>query len=127
MNKQTTDVFNDLDALRVPEAEIRRAEIPRIVKPKRHVGRGIWFPESIGTELSGAPMAVWCTMHCLLWLEFKAWVKDEPLVFTNAAAKRFGLSRKQKRRALDWLAHRGIVSVAQEDGRNPRVRIIAPH
>lgn len=93
-------------------------------KPRR-ARHGTWFPEQLETRLSGAPAIVWSTMHCLLWLELKAWTKGEPIAITNIVAKRFGIPRKQKRRALDELVKRGVVSYTQKGRGSPEVEFLA--
>ena len=67
--------------------------------------------------------AALAVLHILLSLEFKANVKGEPLKLTNYALDWWGVSRRQKRQALDELARRGILTYTQGRNKNPKVRL----
>jgi hypothetical protein len=96
-------------------------------KPKKPRGEHstgfILIPVQVRLRLRGAPATAWATMACLLDLEFEAKVKGGLHKLSNQTLAIYGVSRDQKRAALDELVKRGLVTYTQHGRASPLVKL----
>jgi DNA-binding transcriptional ArsR family regulator len=135
MSATTTDIYADLNRLRLnpasftPAGLVRLAESKATPKPKvqakRIAGEFLKGPIPLPwltavTRLSGkAPLAV------ALAVCFEAGRrKSNEVKLTTAILRRFSVNRKAKYRALKSLEEAGLVRVRREPRRNPVVTIL---
>jgi hypothetical protein len=129
MSAVTTDIFADLDRLRLTPAASTApaAGKPVNVKPKAKKITGEFLKGPIPlpwltavTRLSGkAPLAV----ALAVWFEAGR-RKSNEVKLTSAVLRRFSVNRKAKYTALKSLERAGLVRVRREPRRNPVVTIL---
>ncbi len=132
MSATTTDIFADLDRLRLapaltPMGNHTPAVVKAAVKPKamRIAGEFLKGPIPLPwltavTRLSGkAPLAV----GLAIWFE-SGRRKSNEVKLTTAILRRFSVNRKAKYSALKSLEKAGLVRVRREPRRNPVVTIL---
>jgi hypothetical protein len=60
-----------------------------------------------------------------LWLLHRSWQRQtRSVVVPNTALRQYGISREVKRRALNDLAHAGLISVKHRPYKNPIVTLL---
>lgn len=128
-----SDVFADLDRLRLPPGQIEvrptatKKGLKTPNKPRRIEGEFLKGPIplkwlSVASKLSGkAPLAV----GLAIWFEAGRRRRNE-VRLTTAILERFGVNRKAKYTALESLEDAGLVSVYRELRKNPVVTILEP-
>ena len=133
MTQQFSDVFADLDRLRLPTGQIevrpdatkKGAKTPK--KSRRIEGEFLKGPIplnwlSVASKLSGkASLAV----GLAIWFEAGRKCNNE-VRLTTAILKRFGVNRKAKYRGLESLEDAGLIRVRRELRKNPVVTILEP-
>ena len=92
--------------------------------PKKAKATWLKLPLSVALRMGGASGAAWAVLACLLNLEFRAKERGQPLALPNTALGEWGVSRRQKYRALVELEALGLVSVKLEPRKSPRVVLI---
>lgn len=106
--------------LEPPPADGKKLPRPKI----EHTHGGLWISARIKAKLNGVSPPALAVLCCLLDLAFKARVwgsPGEPLALSNMAVAKWGVSRGQKRPALDELERRGILTYTQTGKESPRV------
>jgi hypothetical protein len=127
-NEVKSDPF-DLENLAVDPEEVARCEAAMRAAPKpalrpRLKDSFVRLPLPNAVRLGGkASGAAWAVFVCLLDLEFRARVKNQPLALTNGKLQKWNISRYQKMRALIELEALGLISVQREFCKAPRIKI----
>ena len=67
------------------------------------------------------------SLHVAILLWYAAGLQKSPTVsLPNTLARRFGIERNTKYRALKWLERAGLVAVENNTGQAPRVTLLDP-
>ena len=132
-NLETLKMTPEQVAARQKEMRGRLVDSPRTAtlratkakKRKETEAEFIMMPMKIALKLSGKVSgAAWAIMCCLVNLEYKAIVKNQPVVLSNIVLQKWGISRLRKTRALAELKDLGVITVEQKLGMAPRVVIV---
>ena len=110
------DAF-DLERLRLDPADLQRK--PKRKKWQRHYVRFPWeWAERMKSVRRGS------SYRLALLLVYEHWrTGGRPIVLTNVALEREGLTRKSKWRALRELEQLGLVEVERRSRKSPRVTL----
>lgn len=116
----STDPF-DLGKLRLPADQIpeQRAVVPRKIRKRQ--GQFIQVPMSWFEALNGASGQAYRVALYLLHLRWKD--GEKPIKLANGMLGIDGVSRYSKRRALEDLARRGLITIERHQRRSPVVRL----
>lgn len=121
----TGDGFDNLDALRIRDDDIpvRMEETPVARRHQvRQLHAFIQTPLDWSQRLARPTHAYTrAVADCLLHLEWKG--KGGPVALSNLALKPWGVSPREKSRALKELEGLGLIAIDRSRGKSPRVTL----
>jgi hypothetical protein len=114
------DVFDNLDALRLPDHMVKEARVePRKVRKRRETF--VQTPWKSIEKMHGVNHTWWV----LMYLQHLDWKQNGgPIKLANGMLGLDGISREAKRRALQELERRGLITVERHPRKSPIVWMI---
>jgi hypothetical protein len=73
--------------------------------------------------LNPLPPNGWLVLLCLINLEYRAGVKEQPIALSNYAAAKWALSQERKMLGLEELAKREFLTYTTPPGASPQVKV----
>jgi hypothetical protein len=117
--KEDSDPF-DLDKLRLPDQILGPTPTPRkIAKRREHF---VMVPFEWLERLNGAEGSAYAVALHLLYLNWKG--RGGPVKLANGMLKINGINRWSKKRALEDLERRGLITVERRPRKSPIIRLI---
>jgi hypothetical protein len=119
--------FDNLNSLRVCDEDIptRKVETPASRRRQEQRRAFVMVPLEWSQRLARPTHAYTrAVLDCLLFLDWKG--KGEPVILSNVALQAWGVSSRDKSRALNELEGLGLIAIERRKGRSPRITLFKP-